>query len=111
MENKLTASLDIQSLYTNITVKEYIQQLKFHTEKNKSSLLFLVPKIIKIIKFCTSHCFFKHNGICYQQKFGLCIGSPLSEILACLFSRILKPNDFKIFCQIISTTLDTLTIF
>ena len=39
MENKLLASFDIQSLYTNLLVKKCISQLKTHLEKNQFSPL------------------------------------------------------------------------
>ena len=41
MDNKHTASLNIQSLYANITIKKCILQLKIHQEKNQTTSLII----------------------------------------------------------------------
>ena len=55
---------------------------------NKSKIKFPLPND-KIIKVYTNQCFFKFNEKFYKHTFVQLMGSPLSEILACLFVEYL----------------------
>ena len=62
MENKSLASLDIKSLYTNISVKKYIRRLEIHLKKTNITFPLPIHKIIKICPYNTKHrCFFLFN--------------------------------------------------
>ena len=95
MKNKLMASLDITSLYTNIPVKKCLHLLKDYLIKSKTKLDLPVNTIIKICDLITDQCFFQFNDTLYQQKFGLPMGSPISPVLACLYLEFLESGSFN----------------
>ena len=89
MHNKYLASLDIQSLYTNIPVDKCIERLHKYLRKSNTPFPLPISKLIKICTLCTSHCYFKHNNTFYEQNFGLPMGSPLIRVLACIYLEFL----------------------
>ena len=95
VENKLLASLDVKSLYTNIPVKKCLSLLKKHLTTTKTKLSLPTNILINICTLCTNLCFFSFNNTYYQQKFGLPMGSPLSGVLACIYLEFLEAGPFK----------------
>ena len=84
-------SLDITSLYTNITIKKCLNLLATHLRKIKFD-----SPLINIYKHITNMMtYFKFNNKFYKQKYGLPMGNPLSKILACLFLEFLDSGPFK----------------
>ena len=72
--NKSIASLDIQSLYTNVPVKKCLNLLKIHLTKSKANLPLPINTIIKICSLCSNINFFEFDNILYKQKFGYPMG-------------------------------------
>ena len=95
MENKLMASLDVTSLYTNIPVKKCLDSLNTYLNETNTKLDLPTDTIIKLCTLVTNQCFFESQGTTYKQKFGLPMGSPLSGVLACLYLEFLESGPFK----------------
>ena len=95
MKNKSLTSLDIKSLYTNITVAKCIKHLENHIWKTNVTLPLPVSKLITICTLCISHCYFQLNKPFYKQKFVLPVGSLLSGILTCIYLGFLDSGPFK----------------
>ena len=95
MKNKSFTSLDIKSLYTNITVDRCIERLENHFRKTNIILSLPISKLIQICTLFTSHCYFQHNNTFYKQKFGLPMGFLLSAVLACIYIEFLESGPFK----------------
>ena len=95
MNNKYLASLDIKSLYTNISVDKCIERLYNHLRESNSIFPLPISKLIKICTLCTSHCNFQYNNIFYKQKFGLPMGCPLCGVLACIYLEFVESGSFK----------------
>ncbi|CAH2094625.1 unnamed protein product [Euphydryas editha] len=77
-------SLDVDSLFTNVPVKETLNILtkllkNNHTNANE------ITELIELTKLCMKQNYFKFNNQFYQQKEGLAMGSPLSPLMADIF--------------------------
>ena len=92
---KKLASLDVKSLYTNIPVKKCLTQIKAHFKKKNIPTSFPIDDFFNLIEKCTNHCYLEYNGVYYQQKSGLPMGSPLSGVLACLYLELLEDGPYK----------------
>ena len=89
------ASLDVQSLYTNVPVGKCLEQLKIHLVNLKPDIPLPIDTIIEICTLCTDLTHFEFDGQLYQQKFGLPMGSPISGILACIYLEFLESGPFR----------------
>ena len=89
---KILASLDVESIFTNIPVMETID--KFHPD-------IFPPKILKeglrtLLKICTTKTPFRSpNGDIYQQVDGVSMGTPLGQIFANFYASHLEETVFK----------------
>ena len=84
-ENGILASLDVDSLFTNIPVEETIeiilQNVYNHNQLSKPAISKTILK--KLLLICTTESPFKHiNGDIYYQKDGVSMGSPLGPTFA-----------------------------
>ena len=95
MTDKLMASLDVTSLYTNIPVEKCIDKLETHLDNIEAELDLPTDKIIRICTLITNQCYFTYDNKYYKQKLGLPMGSPVSGVLACLFLEFLESGPFS----------------
>ena len=88
-------SFDVDSLFTNVPIDECIELLE--TKLESFSLDCPVPNniLIKLIKLCTSECFFKFNDCFYKQTIGLPMGNPISPILSNLYMEFFEKQLFQ----------------
>lgn len=94
MSDKLMASLDVKTLYTNIYVNNYLIRLKKHLIQSKIYLSLIIAKIIKICRLSANQSYFTFQNYFYKQKLGLPTGLPLSSLLAFIFSELSFPKHF-----------------
>ncbi|XP_068993468.1 uncharacterized protein [Neodiprion pinetum] len=88
----LLVSLDVKSLFTNISTKLAISlisrnwpNLKSHTNINKKEFL-------AATKLCLDSCYFAYEDKFYQQIFGVAMGSPISPVVANLIGITNQPG-------------------
>ena len=93
--NMSLASLDVQSLYTNIPVDKCLESLRDHLKNTKPNLPIPADTLIDICALCCQMNFFYFNNNLYIQKFGLPMGCPISCALACLFLEFLESGPFQ----------------
>jgi len=80
------ASLDIESLFTNIPLEEVIDICCNQLFLNKTSINGLNKRDLnKLLRLATQENIFMFNGNYYKQKDGVAMGSPLGPILANIF--------------------------
>ena len=83
--DKVMASFDVQSLFTNVPIDEVIDIVTDFVSNNQSR--FKVPSDIlaQLLKACTSNVQFLFDGVFYTQVDGVAMGSPLGPVLADIF--------------------------
>ena len=91
------ASLDVDSLFSNIPLDETIDICIDSLYKDDEN----TPKIPKdifrnLLTLATIESFFKFNNKFYKQIDGVAMGSPLGPAIANIFCVILKINGSKI---------------
>ena len=86
-EGMVMTSFDIESLYTNVPVKETIELLVNHIyDTEGTSVRNMKKKTFKdLLNIATSNSFFVFNNKYYNQTEGLAMGQPLSAPLANIF--------------------------
>ena len=65
-----------------------------------------VNDIIKAFDICMEATFYAYNQTTYQQIFGCPMGSPLSPVLACMVTEVIKQNAIETFFKPPSIWLD-----
>ena len=96
------ASLDVDSLFTNIPIEETIN-ICVDNLYNDNENLPNIPKhnFRNLLNIATKETFFMFNNKYYKQVDGVAMGSPLGPALANNFlSVVLKVNGFKILLMI-----------
>jgi hypothetical protein len=81
-------SLDIQSLYTNVPVKETIEIILSKLYDNNSIALyegFSEQQFKKLLELSLQDTYFRFNKLLYNQTEGLAMGSALSPVVANIF--------------------------
>ena len=106
---KFIASLDVESLFTNVPVKETIDIIIENVYNNPDKCPPNIPKSIleKLLLICTTKSPFKNpNGELYVQTDGVSMGSPLAPTLANFYMCNLENKAFteltikpKIYCR------------
>ena len=84
----IMASLDVESLYTNIPVRRTIEIVLKHVYHHNSMIPPKIPMsaLKSLLEICTQKAPFKNiNGDIYEQSDGLAMGGPLSCTLANYF--------------------------
>jgi len=84
--NCVMASLDIESLFTNIPLDETVQYCIDDLFKDKSLFNNFDKKSLKdLLDLAVKESFFKFDNLYYRQKDGVAMGSPLGPTLANAF--------------------------
>ena len=97
------ASLDVDSLYTNIPIEETIDSCVDNLYSDNEDLLNITKHDFRnLLNIATKETFFMFNSKYYKQVGGVAMASPLGAALANIFtcsfeSKCLQdhPNDFK----------------
>ena len=96
-ENSILLTLDIESLYTNLSHDECIQVLHDIFDPLTDPVY---PFIIKLLDYCLRHNDFEFNGQMYRQILGSQMGAPfspqLSNLLVAKFEQTLFSMNIKL---------------
>ena len=82
---KFLVSYDVNSLFTNIHLKETIKPAVDLIKTSYPNLKKSTDNLTKLFKFATCETNFLFNGKFYDQIDGVAMGSPLAPVLANLF--------------------------
>ncbi|XP_050707355.1 uncharacterized protein LOC126992592 [Eriocheir sinensis] len=92
------ASLDVESLFTNVPIDrtiEYILQRVYHND-DTPSLDIPEPTLRSLLECCTKEATFTcPRGNKYQQVDGVAMGSPLGVLMANFFTGCIEEEAFK----------------
>ena len=83
--NSFLVSYDVESLFTNVPVKETTEIALNLIFDHHSDLKMSKPQLRKLFSFATSQTHFMFDGQYYDQIDGLSMGSPLGPTMANLF--------------------------
>ena len=83
-------SFDVNSLFTNIPLKETVDFLGDFLEANPGLINLPVPILKDLILLCTKDVKFYFQGDSYRQIDGVAMGSPLGPTLADIFMASLE---------------------
>lgn len=89
--NEIMASLDIESMYTNISVREASRAILFwlrsiNIDREK------IDEYMRLVDLCLGTCYFQFNKKVYQQVDSLAMGNPLSAFAANCFMSEFETN-------------------
>ncbi|VDP66421.1 unnamed protein product [Echinostoma caproni] len=90
IEEKHMASFDVQSMFTNVAVREVIQIICDHVEKKNIQLYLPVSVLERLLLLCTTDASFSFQGNAYRQIDGVAMGSPRGTVLLDLFMAHLE---------------------
>ena len=79
------ASLDVESLFTNVPLKESLNIIKNKLDRSTVDLPIDINSFMKLLDIAASYSIFIFNSILYKQIDGCSMGGPLSPILANIF--------------------------
>ena len=85
INGKFLVSYDVNSLFTNIPLKETIKLAVDLIKTSYPNLKISSDDLTKLFKFATCETHFLFNGKFYDQIDGVAMGSPLAPVLANLF--------------------------
>ena len=89
-KNKVMASLDVESLFTNVPLNEVIDIIFDYAAENSIKVGIQLVDLCKLISICTKNIQFLFNGRYYHQIDGVAMGSPLGPVLADIFMAHLE---------------------
>ena len=93
--NKMLASFDVKSLFTNVPSDGAITAMKEVLETVDDVELPLPrPDFITAVTMCVNFGSLEFNGEEFNQYDGLAMGSPLSPVLACLYMESLEKRHY-----------------
>lgn len=78
-------SFDVESLFTNIPLNEYIDLAVKYVSEGNPDLKLSTNELNNLFHFATSRTHFLFKGSFYDQIDGVAMGSPLAPVLANLF--------------------------
>ena len=84
-ENSYLVSFDVESVFTNVPVKETTEMAIDLIFQNNPNIKFSKAQLRKLFSFATSRTHFLFNDQYFDQTDGLSMGSPLGPTLANLF--------------------------
>ena len=93
--NGYLASLDVESLFTNVPVSDTINIIIDHMYNNPTNAPPDIPKVImeNLLKICTTQTPFRDlDGNIYQQTDGVSMGSPLGPLFANFYMCFIENN-------------------
>ena len=98
------ASLDVESLFTNIPLDETIENCINNLFTNNDAVHnFITEDLKELLKFATFESFFTFNNEYYSQLDGVAMGSPLGPTLAnaflCHFEKQWLSDSPQDFCR------------
>ncbi|VDP72625.1 unnamed protein product [Echinostoma caproni] len=95
-EGKHMASFDVQSLFTKVPVREVIQIICDHVEKENIRLCLPVSVLEHLLLLCKPDVSFSFQGNAYRHIDGVAMGSLLGPVLADLFMAHLEEKGTNI---------------
>ena len=107
------ASLDVESLFTNVPVEETINMMcdKVYRDETTPSLPIPEDCLRRLLKLCTmSALFITHKGEMYTQIDGVAMGSPLGVLFADFYMGVIEERVFSnqpkpdIYCRYVDDT-------
>jgi len=88
-------SLDVTSLYTNISIDLVMHTLKHYWKKIKEHTDLSYEELTEGIKLCLETTYFLYDKEYYQQIFGCAMGTPISATIANLVMELLEETCLK----------------
>ena len=82
ISGKFMVSFDVESLFTNIPLKESIDLAVSYIAEGNPNLKLSITELTKLFSIATSQTHFLFNGKVYDQVDGVAMGSPLAPVLA-----------------------------
>ena len=107
------ASLDVESLFTNVPVEETINMICDRIYRNDDTPTLVVPEdaLRALLRLCTMKApFITHRGEMYTQVDGIAMGSPLGVLFADFYMGIIEERVFSnhekpaIYCRHVDDT-------
>ena len=93
--NLFMVSFDVESLFTNIPLKETINIAVEAIISRNPDIKISRLNLTRLFEFCTSNTHFLFKGEYYEQIDGVAMGSPLAPLLANLFMGHHEENWLK----------------
>ena len=90
LENEIMISFDIESLFTNVPIDTAVQAAlqKLENDPSLADRTTLTPaQIADLLTFVSRSTNFQYNGSIYMQKDGAAMGSPVSTVIANLYTE------------------------
>ena len=81
-DNHRLISLDVTSLYTNVSVEHLIKILNEKADEIKLHTSIPINEILIAVRVVLNETVFSFNNTIYKQKFGCSMGNPLSRVAA-----------------------------
>ena len=107
------ASLDVESLFTNVPVEETIGMICDKVYRDASSPTLSIPEdaLRSLLRLCTMRApFITHRGEMYNQIDGVAMGSPLGVLFADFYMGVIEERVFErhpvpdIYCRYVDDT-------
>ena len=111
--NGAIASLDVESLFTNVPVEETIGMICDRVYRNDNTPTLDIPEdaLRSLLRLCTMKApFTNHRGEMYTQVDGVALGSPLGVLFADFYMGIIEERVFEqhqepdIYCRYVDDT-------
>ena len=85
MQNRTMCSMDVQSLFTNVPLRETVDFLCDYIVTKKLKTIVPIELLKPLLLLCTENVLFTFRGERFQQVDGVAMGSPLGPFLADVF--------------------------
>ena len=86
----LLATLDVASLYTNISHDDALDAVRAVYDRIPTPHLPPVDVLLQLLAFVLKNNVFTFNGECYHQRYGVAMGTKLAPALATIFMALLE---------------------
>ena len=98
--NKVMASLDVESLFTNVPLNKVIDTISDYGATNSIKVGIPLVDLCKLISICTKNIQFLFNGRYYHRIEGVAMGSSLGPVLADIFMAHLEQRASNIITKV-----------